>query len=122
MYLTIGSGGAPAANFTIRSLTAERSATGEPLLVAKIYNGGGGTIDISGNLTLSNGPAGLRAGPFPVRLRAGLTPNHSQPLTVRLDRRLPRGPWRAQIQLTSGPVQRTAVATITFPGSPAPSL
>jgi hypothetical protein len=34
---------------------------------------------------------------------------------VVLDKRLPRGPWRAHVALRSGAVERTAVATITFP-------
>ena len=63
LYLSIGPGGAPPSNFVIGSLTAERSATGRPLVVATIHNSGRRTINISGNLTLSNGPGGLRAGP-----------------------------------------------------------
>ena len=35
--------------------------------------------------------------------------------TVRLDRNLPLGPWRARLSLTSGFIQREAVATLTFP-------
>ena len=35
MYLSVGPGGAPPANFTIGSLSAERSKTGEPLVVAR---------------------------------------------------------------------------------------
>jgi hypothetical protein len=111
IYLTIG----PPSNFAIGPLTAERSATGEPLVVAAIRNRGQRKLDIIGTLTLSNGPGGLRAGPTPVKLAAGLAPGDSQPLTVRLDKQLPRGPWRAQLQLRSGLLHRTAVATITFP-------
>jgi hypothetical protein len=40
-------------------------------------------------------------------------------MTVRLDKRLPRGPWRIQLRLTSGLIQKTAVATIAFPAVPA---
>ena len=115
MYLSIGPGGAPPSNFAIGPLTAERSATGEPFVVATVHNSGKRTLDIRGTLTLSNGPGGLRAGPFPVTLGAALGPSASEPATVRLDGRLPRGPWRAQLRLTSGTLQRTAAATITFP-------
>jgi hypothetical protein len=115
MYLSIGPGGAPSSNFVIGSLTAERSVAGEPLVVAKIHNSGQRTLDISGNLTLSKGPGGLRAGPFQVKLARALAPNDSASVTVRLDKRLPRGPWRAQMKLRSGLLQRVAVATITFP-------
>ena len=66
MYVSVGPGGAQASNFTIGTLTAERSASGDPLIVAKVYNGGRRTLSIRGDLTLSMGPGGLRAGPFPV--------------------------------------------------------
>jgi hypothetical protein len=114
MYVSIGPGGAPSSNFAIGALTAERSETGKPRVVAKVHNTGRRTLDISGNLTLSKGPGGLRAGPFPVRLGTALAPGDSAPATVRLDKRLPRGPWRAEMRLRSGRLQRVAVATITF--------
>ena len=115
MYVSNGSGGLARSNFAIRSLTAKRSPTERPLVIAKVRNSGGRTLDISGALTLSGGPGGLRAGPFSVKLRTALPPGNSDRLTVRLDRRLPRGPWRARLRLRSGSVQRVAVATITFP-------
>jgi hypothetical protein len=115
MYLSIGPGGAPPSNFAIGLLTAKRSATGRPLVVANIHNSGQRTLDLSGNLTLSQGPGGLRAGPFPVELGTELAPGDSEQATVRLDKRLPLGPWRASMRLTSGLIQRVAGATITFP-------
>lgn len=115
MYLSIGPGGAPSSNFAIGPLTAKRSASGQPFVVARIHNSGKRTIDISGNLKLSNGPGGVRAGPFPVKLGAPLAPGASRAVTVRLDKRLPRGPWRAQMLLRGRSIQRVAVATITFP-------
>jgi hypothetical protein len=120
MYLAIGPGGAPPSNFTIASLTAKRSATGQPLVVAEIHNSGQSTLGISGTLTLSNGPGGLSAGPFPVNLKAALTPHDTEPATVQLNKVLPRGPWQAHIQLSSGLIQRAAVALIRFPATPAP--
>jgi hypothetical protein len=36
-------------------------------------------------------------------------------VAVPLDKRLPRGPWRAHLRLRSGLIQHIAVATITFP-------
>jgi hypothetical protein len=115
MYDSIAPGGAPPSNFGIGSLTAKRTALGQPLVVARIHNRGKRTLAISGSLTLSAGPGGVRAGPFPVKLLAPLAPGDSKPVTVRLDKRLPRGPWRAQMRLRSRLVQRVAVATITFP-------
>ena len=115
MYLSIGPGGAPPSNFTIGRLTAQRSASGVPSVVAAVHNTGERTLDISGTLTLSRGPGGLRAGPFPVTLGATLGPSASEPATVHLGARLPRGPWHARMRLTSGRLQRTATAAITFP-------
>lgn len=115
MYLSIGPGGAPPSNFVIRSLAAKRTATGERLVVALVQNSGQSTLEISGNLTLSKGPGGLSAGPIPVKLDTALTPGESKRVNVRLDDQLPRGPWRAQMRLRSGSIQRVAVATITFP-------
>lgn len=115
VYVTVGKGGAPPANFAISRLAAKRSATGAPLVVAKIHNSGGRALQISGNLTLSKGPGGVRAGPFPVQLGTVLAAGASQAVTVRLDKRLARGPWRAHMRLRSGLIQRVAVATITFP-------
>jgi len=115
MYISVGPGGAPRSNFAIGPLSAGRTASGAPLVVANVRNNGGRTLEIGGNLTLVHGPAGLRAGPFPVTLGATLAPGGSEPVSVRLDRRLPQGPWRARLRLGSGLVQREAAATITFP-------
>ena len=115
MYLSVGPGGAPPSDFVIGSLIAKRSASGQPLVIAKVHNSGKRTIAISGNLTLSNGPGGVRAGPFPVNLVVPLAPGSTRAVTVRLDKQLPRGPWRAQIRLKSRSIQRVAVATMTFP-------
>jgi hypothetical protein len=115
MYLSTGSGGLPASNFAVGSLSAERSKTGHPLVVAMVNNDGGGRLEISGSLTLSKGPGGLRAGPFPVSLGAPLAPGASKQAIVQLDKRVPDGPWHAKLQLTSGRVERIATATIRFP-------
>ena len=115
MYVSIGPGGASRSSFAIGSLSAERSENGAPLVAAIVHNNGPRALAISGNLTLSNGPGALRAGPLPVRLESGLAPGDSRSVIVRLDERLPRGPWRAQIRLRSGLIEHSAVATITFP-------
>jgi hypothetical protein len=115
VYLSIGPGGALPANFSIGSLSAERPATGELVVAAKVHNSGRRTLDIVGDLTLSEGPGGLRAGPFPVKVGTALAPGVSRVVKVRLDKRLPRGPWHARMRLRSGFVQRAATATITFP-------
>jgi hypothetical protein len=115
MYFSVGPGGALPADFAIGALTAERSSTGEPVVVVIVRNTGGRSLAIRGSLALAKGPGGLRAGPFPVELGSGLEPGDSAPATVRLDKQVPRGPWQASIRLRSGSVQRTAVGTISFP-------
>ena len=115
IYLSVGPGGLPPTNFTINSLTAKRLANGQPLILAHLHNTGGRAIDMSGQLSLSDGPGGLRAGPFNVLLGTTLAPGQSEPVTAALDKRLPDGPWRALIDLKSGLTDRRAEATIQFP-------
>jgi hypothetical protein len=115
IYLSVGPGGSPAANFTITSLTAERGRDGEPRVVATVRNSGGRALDMNGTLQLLAGPGGLTAGPFPADLGTTLAIGDTEPVTILLDRRLPAGPWDAQIVLRSGLVEHRARATITFP-------
>jgi hypothetical protein len=115
MYISIGHGSALPANFTIGALTAKRSAAGGSRVVAEIRNSGRRTLEVGGYLTLANGPGGLRAGPFPVNLKTALAPKQSELAIVRLDNRLPRGPWHVHLVLSSGRIHREATATIRFP-------
>jgi cbb3-type cytochrome oxidase subunit 3 len=115
IYLSVGPGGSPRSDFAIEGLTARRGPGSRPLVVATVRNTGGSTLDIGGDLTLSRGPGGLRAGPFPVRLERELTPGRSQTLKVLLDPELPDGPWRAHLRLESGAIERAVTATIAFP-------
>jgi hypothetical protein len=115
MYVWVGRGGALRSSFGIGRLGAKRSRAGRPLVAATVRNNGGRTLGLTGSLTLSKGPGGLRAGPFAVELGPNLAPGHAEQAIVRLDKRLPRGPWRAQVRLRSGSVSRTATARLTFP-------
>lgn len=117
MYISIGLGGGPSSGFTIGPLAAGRSPSGRQFVVAMIHNSGQSTLDLSGNLALSNGPDGLRSGPFAATLGTVIAPGVSEPVTVRLDSVLPRGPWRADLSLTSGLLHHSAVDTITFPAN-----
>ena len=122
LYLSVGPGGQPAANFTIVSLTAERS-DGHPMVLASVHNTGGRALDMNGTLRLSAGPGGLSAGPFPATLGTTLAIGGTEPVTIALDKQLPAGPWDAQITLRSGLLERSARATITFPAAgAAPSV
>jgi hypothetical protein len=116
-YLSVGQGGAPASDFAIESLTAERSSDGRPTILAAVHNIGGRALDLSGELQLSDGPGQLRAGPFPATLGVTLAIGATEPVTIPLDMRLPAGPWNAQITLHSGLSARTARATVTFPNA-----
>jgi hypothetical protein len=117
LYVDIGPGGAPAANFTIDSLTAARSPDGRPLVVASVHNTGGRALDMNGTLKLAAGPGGLSAGPFPATLGVTLGIGDTEPVTITLDKALPAGPWDATIALHSGLLDRTATATLTFPAN-----
>jgi hypothetical protein len=117
LYISVGSGGAPAPDFTIESLTAERSAEGLPVVLAKVRNSGGRALDMSGSLALAlvGGPGGLNAGPYPATLGTTLAIKDTEIVRVTLDRRVPAGPWSARMTLRSGLLERTEQATLTFP-------
>ncbi|TFD07580.1 MULTISPECIES: hypothetical protein [unclassified Cryobacterium] len=80
-----------------------------------VTNTGGRAVDITGELTLTQGPAGLSAGPFPLQQSTTIPPGEHQNVVFTLDAELPNGPWDAQLKLKSGLVEREAVASIIFP-------
>lgn len=114
LYVSVGPGGAPAADFTIETVTAHRSADGNPVVSATVQNTGGRALDMRGTLELTNGPGGLTAGPFPAELGSTLALDATEMVHVTLDDRLPDGPWDAILTLQSGLTERTGEATITF--------
>jgi hypothetical protein len=116
LYLSVGPGGPPAADFTIGSLTAERTAEGLPMVLATVQNTGGRALDMNGTLRLSAGPGGLNAGPFPANLGTTLGIGDTATVTIVLDEQVPAGPWDARVVLRSGLLERSAHATIVFPG------
>jgi CheY-like chemotaxis protein len=117
LYVSVGPGGAPAANFSIDSLTAERRPSGEPTVVASVHNTGGRALDMYGSLELKSGPGGVSAGPFPARLGTTLAIGATEPVSIALDKALPAGPWDARITLKSGLLEQSTGATITFPAN-----
>lgn len=117
LYVSVGSGAAPAADFTIDSMTAERSADGLPMVVAMVTNNGGRALDMAGTLELLAGPGGLQAGPFPATLGSTLAIGSTGQVLIALDERVPDGPWDAELTLRSGLLERSAKASITFPTS-----
>jgi hypothetical protein len=115
IYLSVGSGGEPASDFTVTTLTASRNPDGSAVVSAQVKNTGGRALSISGTLKLSNGPGGLSAGPFPAKLGTVVAIGEAEPVTVVLDKALPAGPWKATLTLRSGRIVRTSQGTITFP-------
>lgn len=120
IYLSVGPGGAPAADFAISSLVAGRTPEGRSIVQATVRNTGGRALDISGALQLTAGPSGLRAGPFPATLGTTVAIGATEQVTVALGKKLPAGPWHAKLTLRSELVEHSASAAITFPGSGKP--
>jgi hypothetical protein len=118
VYLSVGEGAEPASDFTVDALTAERDATGRPVVLASVHNTGGRALDLSGELKLSDGPGSLSAGPFPARLGTTLGVGQTGQVTVPLDRALPAGPWLATLELRSGELRRRVEGRISFPSTP----
>jgi hypothetical protein len=117
IYLDIGLGGEPPSDFEIESLTPGRGPDGRPKVLARVRNTGARALDMTGTLMLEDGPGSLSAGPFPVWLGTTVGPGYTAPVAVYLDKEIPNGPWTAWLTLSSGRVERTATATITFPDS-----
>lgn len=117
MYLDVGNGGEPASNFTISTLTPERLSDGTPAVAAKVTNTGGRALDLGGTLSLSEGPGGLRAGPYNVQNLRTLGIGQTGDVLVMLDKQTPAGPWLAKLLLQSGYVSHTVTGRITFPAN-----
>jgi hypothetical protein len=114
-YLDIGLGGEPPTDFSVGELVPARDKRGEPSVTIKVTNTGGRAVDITGSVELSDGPAGMRAGPFEVVQGTTLAPGHSGSVLVRLPVELPNGPWKIRVTLESGLAEQTAEGDVTFP-------
>ncbi|GAA0828026.1 peptidase [Streptosporangium amethystogenes subsp. fukuiense] len=117
IYLSVGRGNPPASDFTIDSLTAQRSPAGQQIILAQVHNTGGRALDLSGDLRLTNDSGNLSAGPFKVRTGTTLAPGDAGSVASVLNEQVPDGPWRARIRLESGLTRRTAEATVQFPAA-----
>ena len=114
IYLAVGKGGVPPTSFAIASLTARRSASGQPFIVAHVDNTGGRAVDLDGSARLAGGPGNSSAGPFPAQQIITLAPGQQGNMTFALPKNLPAGSWRVTINLVSGITTCTATATIQF--------
>ena len=117
VYLSVGTGEAPKSDFTIVSMAPGRNPDHLPTVTAVVRNTGGRALDLSGSLSLSDGPAGLSGGPFPAKLGTTLAIGDTEPVLITLDDQLPAGPWTAKLTLKSGVTSRTAQAILTFPST-----
>lgn len=115
IYLSVGPGNGKPADFTITSLTAARGSEGQAQLTALVTNTGGRALDISGNLTLNEGPSNLSAGPFSVQKATTIALGEAQKVVFLLPAEIPNGPWTAKVRLESGLLEHEATAPITFP-------
>ncbi|GLX94967.1 hypothetical protein [Herbidospora sp. NBRC 101105] len=118
VYLDVGPGGEPPTDFRVDRIWAGRDAAGRPRLEAQVTNTGLRAVDVSGELRLSEGPGGTSAGPFKVTGGVTMAPDDVGRVEVLLDPSLPLGPWRADLELTSGRTTRTASGTVRFPAAP----
>jgi hypothetical protein len=114
IYLAVGRGGAPPTRFAITSITAHRSASGQPSLLAHVDNTGGRAIDLNGTARLTGGPGNSGAGPFPARQIVTLAPGQSGNITFGPPKSLPNGPWQVKVSLVSGLTTAAATATVAF--------
>jgi hypothetical protein len=116
VYLDVGAGGELPSAFSLGRLTATRDGHGRPAITVDVVNTGARAVDLSGTVTLSDGPAGTRAGPFDVPSGTTLAPQQSGRITVRLPAELPDGPWTAAVHLESGTVSNSATTRVSFSG------
>lgn len=102
-------------DFEITKLTARRAEDGKPIVTASVTNTGQRALDMSGDLELTDGPGGIRAGPFQAELGRTLAIGETQPVRVVLDEGTPAGPWEAKLTLRSGRIAKTVEGAIGFP-------
>lgn len=114
VYLSIGTGNGPPADFQTSSLIGLRTADGKARVVATVVNTGGRALDIIGSLSLSEGPSGLSAGPFNLDQTITIAPGETSRVAVTMGSDLPDGPWAASLHLSSGLISHETAAHVTF--------
>lgn len=114
LYLSIGSGGAPASAFSLGQPSTSRGPGGTRIVRVLVHNTGGRALDVRGTLQLTGGQSGLQAGPFNTTAVVTVAPGQSYPATFSLSPNIPPGPWQATFTLTSGLLKQTEKATIRF--------
>ena len=115
IYLSVGSEDDPPVDFSITEMTAGRDEEGVPYVTSLLTNTGERAVDVSGELDLEDGPAGLESGPYPFDGSVSIAPGDTAPMRITLDPDLPDGPWTARLTARSGLTEREAFAEVTFP-------
>ena len=103
-------------------MTAQRNASGAPMVVARVRNTGGTALGVTGALRLTHGPGGTAVGPLPLAGDATVGVGAAVPMEAILGRQVPLGPWLSVLTLTTGFLHRTVRARLTFPPVPANSV
>ncbi len=115
VYLDVGPGGEPRSDFAIGEVVPARDPAGQPSVTVTVRNTGGRALDMGGSATLSDGPGGVRAGPFDVVEGTTLPVGGTGVVRMLFPAELSNGPWRITLDLVSGKVKQSATGTITFP-------
>lgn len=118
IYLSVGGEQEPPTDFELPAFRPIRTDDNRPAIEIDACNTGGRAIDLTGEVELSDGPGGVKAGPFATEGATTLAPEQCDTFTIVLDPELPSGPWDATARLESGEEERTAQARITFPEEP----
>jgi hypothetical protein len=116
VYLSVGPGNGPPADFRLGSLTPGRSSAGAPQLVVDVENTGQRALDPRGTVTLSDGPGGVSAAPVTAS-GASIGPGQRGSVVFPFDKAIAAGPWKAAVSVSSGPITRDSTGTISFPGA-----
>jgi hypothetical protein len=117
IYLSVGNGPAPTSDFAVTQLQAQRTSDGIPSVIAQVRNTGQRALDMNGSLSLTHGPGGLSAGPFPATLGTTLGIGQTEPVKVVLPQAITGGPWTAKLTLQSDQINHAVTGTITFPAA-----
>ncbi|QBJ96615.1 hypothetical protein ERC79_12035 [Rhodococcus sp. ABRD24] len=119
VYLTVGPGNGPPANFGILGLASETGPDGQVSVVVDVENTGGRAVDISGELMLTAGPGGRSAGPIPANVtRVGTGERGRVVFPISDSVELPGGQWLASVKLLHNNwLERKYSGPVTFPES-----
>ena len=114
IYLSVGKG-AVKSDFELTKLTASRLDDGRPVVTAKVRNTGERALDMGGDLKLSHGPGGIKAGPFAATVKPTLGVGETGDVITVLAKDTPKGPWDAVLTLRSGTIKHAVAGRILFP-------